>query len=149
MKLKIVAALILAFIPYLASAQDEKESAAARLFEQYQKLGQDFDPAVADLYCDSALIRNVRIYPTGQQRAMEIPATTYKELIRSAMPMAKARGDTSTYSDVVYSQEGTNVRITATRHSEIKNYSSPFSLLVGACAGGDLAILEESSQSRP
>lgn len=122
---------------------------AEALFEHYQALGQAFDPAVADLFCDSALIRNVRTYPTGQQRAMEFPGHSYKEMIRTVMPLAKARGDVSTYSEIQTEAEGAKVRITALRFSVLKNYSSPVSILVGPCPDGSLGVLEELSESRP
>jgi hypothetical protein len=65
------------------------------------------------------------------------------------MPMAKERGDTSTFSEVQYVKEGAGVRITATRFSNLKNYSSPFSLLVAPDATGRWVIFEELSESRP
>jgi hypothetical protein len=65
------------------------------------------------------------------------------------MPLAKARGDTNEYKDIKYMQEGNNVRITVTRHSNLKNYDSPLSLLVGKTAAGSWKILEEISESRP
>lgn len=122
---------------------------AEKVFAEYQSLERQFDPAAADLYCDTALIRNVRIYPGGKERTMELPAPKYKEMIRAAMPVAKASGDYSTYSKIAYVPEGRNVRITATRYSVLKNYSSPISLLVGKCDNGRTGLLEEISQSQP
>ena len=65
------------------------------------------------------------------------------------MPLAKARGDLNTYSEVRVAAEGANVRITAARYSVLKGYTSPISFLVGECEGLGLAILEEVSESRP
>jgi hypothetical protein len=65
------------------------------------------------------------------------------------MPIAKQRGDRSSYSDVTYALEGPNVRITATRFSELKRYSSPLSLLVGRRPDGRWMIYEELSESQP
>lgn len=65
------------------------------------------------------------------------------------MPLAKARGDTSTYSDVKYTPEGERVRITCTRFSELKKYSSPLSLLVGPGKDETWLIFEEISESQP
>lgn len=76
---------------------------ARSLFQQYSRLEAGFDPAAADLYADDALIRNKRTYPTGQVRELAIPAVQYKALVRNAMPLAKSRGDFSTYSQVSYS----------------------------------------------
>ena len=130
-------------------SQAQSPDAARTLFGKYQSLERSFDPAAADLYCDTALIRNTRTYPDGQKRALELPAPKYKELIRTAMPIAKLKGDYSTYSAVAYAPENGNVRITATRYSVLKQYASPLSLLVGPCNGGAWAVLEELSESRP
>ncbi len=132
-----------------APALAQMNGPAETIFARYQTLERSFDPAVADLYCDTALIRNIRTYPNGQQRTLDLPATNYKAAIRAAMPLAKARGDYSTYSGVTFDPDGANVRIRATRYSMIKKYSSPISLLVGPCNGGAWAILEELSESQP
>ena len=123
--------------------------AAKQLFDQYVALGHAYDPGVADLYADDALIRNKRTYPTGEVREMTVPAAKYKTLIRQVMPLARARGDRSTYSDVSYTPEGGRVRIKASRFSELKNYTSPLSVLVGPSPGGKWLIYEELSESRP
>jgi len=78
-----------------------------------------------------------------------MPATQYKALIRQTLPLAKLRGDTNTYSEVSFSNEGSNVRIRATRFSNLKKYSSPISLLVAPDDTGRLLIYEELSESRP
>jgi hypothetical protein len=80
---------------------------------------------------------------------LEVPAPKYKELLRQTMPLTKARNDITTYSDVSYALEGSNVRIKATRFSELKKYSSPYSLLVGPTVNGTWQILEELSESKP
>ena len=152
--MKSIATSLAFFLALLATAcastaQSQASGRAEALFNDYSSLERSYDPTVADLYCDSALIRNVRTFPDGQKRTLELPATKYKELIRIAMPLAKAKSDYSTYSGVAYASEGNNVRITATRYSNMKKYSSPMSLLVGACNGGAWAILEELSESIP
>ena len=118
-------------------------------FNQYVQSEQSFDPAAADMYAEDALIKNKRTYPTGQVRELTMPASQYKALIRQAMPLAKLRGDTNTYSEVNYSKEGSMVRIRATRFSNLKKYSSPISLVVAHDDTGHLLISEEISESRP
>ena len=44
---------------------------------------------------------------------------------------------------------GQHVRIAAQRFSELKRYTSPFSLLVGRREDGPWLILEETSESQP
>lgn len=132
-----------------SSAQQAPADPARALFDSYQARERAFDATVADLYCDTALIRTTRVYPTGQRRVIEIPAPQYKGLIRSTMPIAKARGEYSTYSNVKYVAEGQRIRVTATRYSVQKKYSSPISLLLGPCNGTAWSILEEISESQP
>ena len=136
------------FVPIRAVAETPLDK-AKQLFDRYVALEHAFDAKAADLYAEDAIIRNKRTYPTGQIREITIPAPEYKELIRAAMPLAKTRSDTNTYSDVRYVEESSRVRITATRYSNLKNYSSPISLLVGPSDGGDWLIYEELSESRP
>jgi hypothetical protein len=131
-------------------AQDvHSTTKAEELFAAYDRLEHEFDPAIADLYADDAVIRNKRTYPTGEVREMTIPASKYKELLRTATPLAKARGDVSTYSNVTYTPEAEGVRIKADRYSELKKYHSPLSLLVKPSASGKWLIYEELSESRP
>lgn len=122
---------------------------AAAVFEQYQALWYSFDPSVTDLYASNAQITNRRTYPTGQVREIEIPIEQFISLIKAAMPLAESRGDRSTFSEVAYAVEGENVRVTATRYSELKQYSSPFVLIIGPDASGEWKVLEEHSESRP
>jgi hypothetical protein len=122
---------------------------AKELFERYVALERAFDSAQADLYSDDAKIQNTRTYPGGQKRSVTFPPAEYKKLIRAAMPLAKARGDTSTYSDTKYTPEGDRIRITCVRFSDLKKYSSPLSLLVGPDKEGKWVIFEEISESQP
>jgi predicted DCC family thiol-disulfide oxidoreductase YuxK len=130
-------------------AQAPAADPAKQLFEQYVALGRAFDPGVADLYADDAVIRNKRTYPTGEVREFALPAPSYKALLREAMPFARERGDRSTFSDVSYKAEGDRVRIRASRFSELKRYTSPISFLVGPSPSGKWLIYEELSESRP
>jgi hypothetical protein len=139
----------LVLIVALGAAQAQAADDAKALFDRYVQLEHAFDPAVADLYADDAVIKNKRTYPDGQVRELAFPAAQYKALIRRAMPLAKARGDTSSYSDITFRDEGSGVRIRATRFSNLKKYSSPLSLLVAPGAGGKWLIREELSESQP
>ena len=143
----VVSVVTLAWAEFSLAA--DSTAKAKELFERYVALAHAFDTAAADLYSDDAKIQNTRTYPTGEKRTLTVPAPDYKKLIRGAMPLAKARGDTSTYSDIQYAPEGERVRITCTRFSELKKYSSPLSLLVGADKEGKWLIFEEISESRP
>ena len=145
---QLAAVIAVACVAEAAGAQSGV-APARQLFQKYIALGNTFDPSLADLYSDEALIRNTRRYANGEKRTIEIPAVRYKELIRSAVAVAKARGDKNRYSSVKYTREGGNVRISATRYSLLKKYSSPLSLLVGADKDGEWRVLEEISESIP
>ena len=136
--------LSLTGVAYAAPIDDAKA-----FFDRYVQLEHAFDPAAADLYADDAQIKNKRTYPNGQVRELTMPAPQYKALIRQSMPLAKARGDTSSYSEVTFSNEGPGVRVRAKRFSNLKKYSSPISLLVAPDASGQWLIREEISESQP
>jgi hypothetical protein len=146
-KLSVQSALlsILALVAVPVHAADD----AKTLFGRYVQLEHAFDPTAADLYADDAVIKNKRIYPNGQIRELMLPAGQYKALIRQAMPLAKARGDANSYSNITFTEEGSGVRIRATRFSHLKQYSSPLSLLVAPGVDGRWLIREELSESRP
>jgi len=122
---------------------------AEQLWARYIALEAAFDPALADLYSDDAVIRNRRTYPTGEVREATVPAPQYKALVRQATPLAKARNDVSRYSSCTYAAEGARVRIACARYSALKDYTSPISLLVGPGAASGWLIFEELSESRP
>jgi hypothetical protein len=122
---------------------------AEELWARYVALEAAFDPAMADLYADDAVIRNRRTYPTGQVRELSMPVAQYKRLVRQAMPLAKARNDLNRYSGCTYTAEGARVRIGCARFSVLKNFTSPVSLLVGPGPTGSWLVFEESSESQP
>jgi hypothetical protein len=155
--------LVISIGTYSCSSGDKKEeiknvnlhgvrgegiAAGKAFFKKYYALEQAFDPALADLYSNDARIENVRTYPNGTKKKMTLPATDYKKLIREVVPLAKSRGDTNKYFNITYTLEGKNVRIKATRHSNLKNYDSPISILITKNKNGIWLIIEELSESR-
>jgi hypothetical protein len=146
------AVLIVLAWPAVGGAQGLSPDARAKaeqLWNRYVSLEAAFDPAVADLYADDAVIRNRRTYPTGEVREATVPAAQYRLLVRQATPIAKARNDINRYSGCVYTAEGARVRVACARFSALKNYTSPISLLLGPGPGGGWLIFEELSESRP
>ncbi len=134
---------------FAQAARAEPIAEAKQLFERYASLEARFDPGVADLYADDAIIRNKRFYPDGAVRETTIPAPQYKQLIRDSMPLAQSRNDYSTYAKATFKIEGMGVRIRAMRFSVMKQYTSPISLRVAPDASGHWLIREELSESRP
>ena len=131
------------------AAQTSAPTSAQELWEAYVDLGTGFDPSLADLYADNAVIRNIRRYPDGRTQALQMTGAEYKALIRRAMPLARKRGDVDVYSDVQFEELGDRTRITATRYSTLKKYRAPHKLIVGNPDGGRWKILEEIGESRP
>lgn len=141
---------LLVLCPGTFAASDEELIRDAKLFwDKAYKMEQEFDPASADLYADSAFIQNTRRYPHGLVQEMTIEADKYKKLIRLSMGVAKIRGDTNQYSNFTYAVEKGRVRIKATRYSNMKKYESPLELLVGPDKKGQWLIYEEISESQP
>jgi hypothetical protein len=120
---------------------------AEALLKRFVALSDAFDSSVADLYSDSAVIKTKRT-SGGVTKELSLPAARYKDLIRSAMPVAKARGDRDTLSKCSFRPEGQGVRILCNRYSELKKYDSPLSFLVGAGPAGGWLIFEEMSETR-
>ena len=153
----LLAALIVTAVPCSpahaakpAKMQESPQETKARThFEQFVRLNEAFDPAIADLYADTAKISNRRIFPDGASREMAMPAPSYKALLRRVIPVAKEQNDVDRYSEVRYTVEGDNVRIKATRYSVLKKYSAPHAMLVGPDTDGVWRVLEESGESRP
>lgn len=141
--------LLIVLTLFYGSANSASTDQAKAVFDRYIELEHSFDPTVADLYSDDALIRNKRTYPTGQVRELTMPAPQYKALIRQTMSLTKVRGDTSSYSDINYAREGRGIRVSASRFSNLKKYSSPISLLIAPDESGRWLIFEEISESQP
>ncbi len=146
---KIHVVLFLSLLTAGTAIAGEKVKQAKKIFSQYVTLAEKFDPAVAELYSNTAKIQNTRIYPDGRRKVMSLDGKKYKVLIRIGMPLSKARGDTNKYTEVNYVKKDSKVTITATRYSNLKKYSSPLTLVVGADTDGKWRILQEISQSRP
>ena len=142
-----VPALALASIAIPAFAQSDVD-AAKQLFERYQALEQAFDPAVADLFTDKAVIRVTRVYPDGQSRQVEIPGELYKLALRQSMDEAKRHGDSDRYSNVRYTRVDGRVRINAVRYSVWQHYKAPCSFLVGPGSNGQWRIDAATFETR-
>ena len=118
-------------------------------FREFEDRANQFDPALADLYSDDAMIKARRLYPTGRVQELTLSGDKWKALIRQAMPLAKARGDRNSFRHVSASPDSKQVTITAERHSHLKGYASPFMLIIRKQADGAWIIVEERTESRP
>ncbi len=131
------------------SAQGDLIPKAKAFFQHYVELEHAFDPSIADLYSNDAVIKNTQYRADGKVVPLTKPVDKYKQVLRDYMK-TKARqiGDISNYSNDTYAVEGGNrVRIKVTRYSSIEKVSSPVSMLVGPDATGKWLIYEELSES--
>ncbi len=138
------------FLPEEQQVELKVIEEAKEFVQKFIKLGEEYDAKLIDLYSDEAVIKTKRIYPTGQAREMEIPGGKYKLLMKISMPIAKLRGDISKFDKVEYEvKENGYVKITARRYSVLKDYYSPYYILIGKNKRGQWLIYEEYSESRP
>ena len=141
--------LLLAMSSGQLTAQTPAPSSAKELWEFYVELGTGFDPALADLYADDAVIHLTRRYPDGRTRTLQLSGKEYKPLVRQAMPVARNRGDVDVYSNIKFEELGDRIRITATRYGTLKKYQAPHELIVGNLGGVGWKILKETGESGP
>jgi hypothetical protein len=139
-------ALLAASLVAAADPKPADRQKAEALFSRYVELERDFDPAIADLYSDTARFEVRFVYPGGSSEVKTFPAALRKQQIRKVMPLAKRLRDLSFYTEVTYSQEGAFVRIRAKRYAELRKFSSPIQLLVGVAPDGRWLIFEEISE---
>jgi ketosteroid isomerase-like protein len=139
--------LVLLITDFVAQAATPLEE-AKEFFTTYTDLYAQFDPAVADLYADDAVLKNQRHMADGTKKPLSMTGALLKSMIRNGMlQMAKERGDTSKYTEVKYAEEDGKVRISCSRYSEMKKYTSPLVVLI-AKRGDKWVIVEEHSESK-
>lgn len=130
-----------------ATPKGDAITRAKAFFKHYVALEHAFDPAMVNLYSDSAVIKNKRYMPDGKIVPMTVPASRFKKALQDYMPKARQIGDVSTYTNDTYTMEGNRVRINVTRYSSVEKVSSSVSILVGPDPSGKWLILEEVSES--
>ena len=73
---------------------------AKAFFQHFVDLEHAFDPTIADLYADSAVIKNTQYMADGKVVPLTKPVAKYKQVLRDYMK-TKARqiGDVSNYTN--------------------------------------------------
>ncbi|MDJ0987554.1 MAG: hypothetical protein QNJ26_18590 [Desulfobacterales bacterium] len=131
-------------------AQDADAESAKRFFEQYVKLGERFDASMADLFLDSATIKNLRRYPNGLEKTMQLTGAQWKALIIKTMPLAKAKGDVSTFSEIYVSIDGKRAKIKANRYSNLKCYTDTgYYMIIERQPDSEYKIVREYTETQP
>ena len=148
MKVPVQTLLILLLIVIRGAIAGPVEDARL-LWDTYVKLERAFDPKIADLYSDRAVLTNTRRFPDGTSKKLTMSAPEMKKIIVQVAPISKQKGDANTYSDLEITPIlGGRTKITVTRYSLMKKYASPMTLIVGP-EYGKCVILEEHCESRP
>jgi hypothetical protein len=141
-----VAMLLAVAGPVTATTLDD----ARAFFARYVELSAAFDPAVADLYADTAVIQSSRRYPSGVERDQEMTGAQWRTLVRTSMPAARQAGDVSEFTNIELREEGDRVRITASRTSVAKCYTdTTYAMLIAPAATGGFLIVAESLETQP
>ncbi|MBZ9613768.1 hypothetical protein [Rheinheimera maricola] len=141
---------ILSVLVMLFTAAVRAESDPQNFFQNYTRLGDDFNPMVAELYDDSAKIHAYRVYPHGLERNMEFTGAQWKELVKKVMPLAKLQNDNSTFSDIKISEIEGGYKLKANRYSKRKCYTDTgYYMILKKQENGSLAILEEYMETKP
>lgn len=125
----------------LATAAPESEVRAA--FDEYVRLSNAYDPAVAAMYADDAKLVQVR---DGDQR-MEMYGAQWKQALAMALPVAKERGETTTYDKVKVKPQGEGFRVTAVRRTSVKCITDPSYYADFAKVDGQWRIVAEYAES--
>jgi hypothetical protein len=146
MKKLLTLLFLLFYVPCFASSIEQADA----FFKKYIELGDKFDVAVAELYSDTAKIHTYRVYPHGLERAMELSGAQWKQLVKRVMPLAKAKNDKSTFSNITITKHGNGFKIKADRYSEIKCYTDKgYYMVVEPDSRGNLYIIEEYMETQP
>lgn len=135
--------LVLLLVTVAPAAHADPVASAQAFFTDFTKRTNDFDPGVAALYSDTARIITLR---DGVKR-MEMPGSQWKALLVKVMPIAKKRGDTSTFDDVEVSAHGDGYRVTATRFPAVKCVPDENYHLDIETSGDSWTIIEEYAET--
>lgn len=115
-------ALVVAGCATTTTSQVLPETPAERFMKRYQHLSDTYDPAIAELYADDAVLKTSYTRMSGEIVEMSFTGAQYKELVPKVSPLAKARQDRSELKDLRYEAIEGGVRVRATKVSISKCY---------------------------
>lgn len=131
-------------------AQGLASTDARAFFDRYVALESSYDASLADLYADDARITSTRRFRNGSSRTLEMTGRQWKSLIVAALPVARAQGDRSDYTNVRVETLGERIRIRADRYAVRKCYwDRGYSMVIARHGDGDIKILEEDAEMQP
>lgn len=113
-------------------------------FFRYVDLSNEFDPAVVDLYADSANIRVFRIQAQRPRDSLELAGWQWKRQLRRELPDAAAADDRNEFKNIEVSRVGRGYKIKADRYSTASCYTDrAYYVIVSEDARGRYVITEE------
>lgn len=133
-----------------SDAEPVVDVAAARsFFDGFAEMENDFDPALLDRYADNAVIKVTRVDGQGKPVIEERSIADYRAEQVKALPLAKQKLDTHTYSDIkVEAGKGGRAMVSGKRLSTLTKTSTPFYVVVKP-TGREWKIVEAWSEARP
>ena len=112
--------ILLAFALVPVAHADEAEK-AREFFGEFVNRANAFDSGIVELYSPNARVITLR---DGSEK-LELSGAQWKQLLVRFLPVAKKRGDISTFKDVKVFPHGDGFRISAVRTSAVKCVSDP------------------------
>ncbi len=145
-KIWLLALVCLASLPVMAEGIVSLEKAKA-FVNTYISMNRMYDPGLADLYSNHAVIRQYQISSKGEKTEVTLVTTKYKELIRADFTRQQDNKDGQyiDFTDVEVKPEGDAFRANGLIHSHVMPVRRPFSLLVRQLESGGWQIMEQST----
>lgn len=133
-----------------ARVPEEKKITPESFFEKYVQLSDNFDPAVSKLYSNKARIHSQRIYPFGvKKRNAELSGSQWKKIVEKAMPIAKAKNDRSSFTNINISKQNNTFKIKADRYSLAKCYKDlGYYMIIKKADSNSFVIVEEYMETK-
>jgi hypothetical protein len=145
-------ALLLTVAVLAASPAQERPDAslerARQVIESYVTLERAYDPRLADLYADEAVIKSNQSGPNGESQWATAQGWQYKKMVRDAMPKFRSMGFKASYSGARYEMAGKNVRVSAVQYVDKSRSSNPIQWTIGPGRTSQWLILEQVTVQR-
>jgi hypothetical protein len=121
---------------------------ARQVIESYVSLERAYDPRLADLYADEAVIKANQAGPNGESQWVTAQGWQYKKMVRDAMPRFRAQGFKASYSGARYEMSGKNVRVSVMQYVDKSRSSYPIQWTIGPGRTSQWLILEQVIMQR-
>jgi len=134
--------------PACALGAGKTEAEGKAFWAHVLQLVDEYDPAVADLYADDAVVKNVLVDANGKKRENSMEPARFKALLRTQLPRLRGTGRHSVYSGCTYTPVAQGLRIECERRPGPQEPAHHVSVRVSKDALGRWRIREEISTIR-